>query len=86
MNAAAKASASSSRRRVSVPAPGLGKWERVGELLKGSEKALDKTADPKQAFRKRTFYLGKDTLYYINKGKPSPHIGRGEGCERGPVV
>ncbi len=36
-------------------------------MMKGSERALDKDADKKQIYSKRTFYLSKDVLYYISK-------------------
>ena len=35
--------------------------------MKGSEKALEPGVDKKQAFSKKTFYLGKDILYYLSK-------------------
>ena len=46
-----------------------GKWERVGDLFKGSEKTLEGDADKRQPFSKKTFYLGKDILYYISKDR-----------------
>ncbi len=39
----------------------------MGEMQKGSEKALDRDADKKQVYSRRIFYLGKDVLYYISK-------------------
>eukprot|EP01022_Parablepharisma_sp_SALTPOND_P016278 TRINITY_DN2362_c0_g2_i1.p2 TRINITY_DN2362_c0_g2~~TRINITY_DN2362_c0_g2_i1.p2 ORF type:complete len:660 (-),score=62.81 TRINITY_DN2362_c0_g2_i1:3127-5106(-) len=44
-----------------------GKWERVGDLFKGSDKTTEKDANKKQIFTKKTFYLGKDILYYFSK-------------------
>eukprot|EP00826_Nyctotherus_ovalis_P050913 TRINITY_DN6309_c0_g1_i1.p1 TRINITY_DN6309_c0_g1~~TRINITY_DN6309_c0_g1_i1.p1 ORF type:complete len:418 (+),score=130.51 TRINITY_DN6309_c0_g1_i1:275-1528(+) len=43
------------------------KWERVGDLLKGTEESLEPNADKKHAFTKKTFYLGNDNLYYVSK-------------------
>ncbi len=49
----------------------LGKWDRVGELFKAVEDEKDAAAESggkkPLLYSKRTFYLGKDILYYISK-------------------
>jgi len=49
------------------------KWDRVGELLKKSEKMNEES---KEQFNKKMFYLGNDILYYLNKNKDSILLGR----------
>eukprot|EP00826_Nyctotherus_ovalis_P060852 TRINITY_DN8591_c0_g1_i2.p1 TRINITY_DN8591_c0_g1~~TRINITY_DN8591_c0_g1_i2.p1 ORF type:complete len:189 (-),score=40.86 TRINITY_DN8591_c0_g1_i2:377-943(-) len=44
------------------------KWERMGELLKKSERAEEGS---KEQYSKKMFYLGSDILYYIDKSKDS---------------
>lgn len=43
------------------------KWERVGELMKYSEKLGETDPKKQHIYTKKTCYLGKDTLYYISK-------------------
>eukprot|EP01022_Parablepharisma_sp_SALTPOND_P014654 TRINITY_DN2010_c0_g1_i1.p3 TRINITY_DN2010_c0_g1~~TRINITY_DN2010_c0_g1_i1.p3 ORF type:complete len:417 (-),score=46.26 TRINITY_DN2010_c0_g1_i1:937-2187(-) len=46
----------------------IGKWDRVGELFKSVEDGKESESGRKSlAYNRRTFYLGKDILYYISK-------------------